>query len=137
MFNHHLSRVHTRFHSPWVATLVCGVLASFACFIDMNLLLVITGSALVVIYALLCVAAIVGRRKGMTAKKKLYRMPLYPLPPIAALLMLGYVIYANYLDEAIGRPSLVATLGMILISTGYYFLALRRKGKWVLTGPNC
>jgi amino acid transporter len=134
--NHALSRVHPRFHSPWIATLACGVLASFACFIDMNLLLVITGTSLVVIYASLCVAALAGRRKGLTAKKKLYRMPLYPLPPIAALVMLGYVIYANYLDEAIGRPSLIATAGMMLISAGYYWLVLRRKGKWELRGPD-
>ena len=133
--NRAFSRVHKRFHSPWVATLACGVLSSLACFIDINLLLVITGTSLVVIYASLCVAALMGRRKGMTAKKQLYRMPLYPLPPLLALGMLGYVIYANYLDEAIGRPSLIATIGLILLSAGYYSLILRRKGKWVLRGP--
>ena len=102
--NRGLTRVHARFHSPWVATLVCGVFASAACFIDMDLLLVITGTSLVVFYASLCVAVIAARRrKGLTAKKRLYRMPLYPLPPVAALLMLVYVIYANYLDPDIGR----------------------------------
>jgi amino acid transporter len=137
--NHALSRVHERFHSPWIATIACGVLASLACFIDMNLLLVITGTSLVVIYASLCVAVMVGRRKGKTGiktgKKRLYRMPLYPLPPLLALVMLGYVIYANTLDPDIGRPSLWATGGMMALSAAYYFLILRRRGDWVLRGP--
>ena len=64
-----------------------------------------------------------------------YRMPLYPLPPIAGLIALGYVIYANYLDEAVGRPSLWATLGIIVFSSAYYFLVLRRRGGWKLRGP--
>jgi amino acid transporter len=132
--NRALTRIHTRFHSPWIATLVCSALAIGACFIDFNLLLVITGTSLVVIYAALCAATIAGRRNGSTRHAH-YRMPLYPLPPIAGLIALAYVIYANYLDPAVGRPSLWATLGMILVSAAYYFLVLRRKGRWKLRGP--
>ncbi len=132
--NHALTRIHTRFHSPWVATLICGVLAIGACFIDLNVLLVMVGTGLVVIYGSLCVAVIVGRRNGKT-KRAHYRMPLYPLPPVAGLLALGYVIYANYLDEAVGRPSLWAALAMIIVSAAYYLLVLRRRGGWKLRGP--
>ena len=51
-----LTRIHKRFHSPWVSTLLFGLLGSFACFIDQNLLFIIIGTSLVIIYAALCLA---------------------------------------------------------------------------------
>ncbi|WP_164548511.1 hypothetical protein [Mesorhizobium sp. M7D.F.Ca.US.005.01.1.1] len=59
-----VASVHGIYASPWIATIVVAVLAAVACFIDINLLLVVNGTSLVVIYALLCVAAFVGRRSG-------------------------------------------------------------------------
>ncbi|MFY9287584.1 MAG: APC family permease [Alphaproteobacteria bacterium] len=132
--NQALTRIHRRFHSPWVATLVCGVLASITCFVDLNLLLVITGTSIVVIYASMCIAVIAGRFNKTTHHGH-YRMPFYPWPPILALGVLSYVAYANSMDEAIGRPSIFATLAMIIISAAYYLLVLRRKGTWILRGP--
>lgn len=133
--NYALTRIHGRFHSPWIATLVCGALACGACFIDMNFLFVIIGSSLVFIYGVLCVTVIAGRHKGLTAHGH-YRMPFYPLPPVLALIAMLYILYADYLDEAVGRPSLLATLAMITISAIYYFAVLRRKGEWILRGSN-
>lgn len=129
-----LTLVHPRFHSPWVATLICGALAAAACFIDLNMLLVLTGTGYVVVYAALCVAAIAGRRSGKTDGRT-HHMPGYPLPPLIALGMLGYIIYANYQDPAVGRPSLIATAAMMALSALYYLLVLRRRGKWELQGP--
>jgi amino acid transporter len=129
-----LSSVHSRFHSPWVATLVCGVLAALACLMNENLLLVVTGTGLILVYASLCLAAIVGRYRGTTAHTQ-YRMPLFPLPPIAALLMMGFVVYTSWLDPVIGRPSLFATFGIVILSAAYYSFVLRRRGVWVLRGP--
>jgi len=132
--NRALMRLHPRFHSPWVATLVTGALASAACFIGMNRLLVITGTGIVFVYASLCVAVIVGRQNGKTAHG-IYRMPWYPLPPLFGLAAMIYIIYASYLDPDIGRPSLWATGGMIVLAAGYYLFILRRRGTWVPRGP--
>jgi hypothetical protein len=132
--NHALTRVHKRFHSPWVATLACGSMAALGCLIPLNFLLVLTGTGIVVIYAALCLAVLVGRRRGKT-KHGHYRMPLFPWPPVIALVALGYVIYANCLDPEVGRPSLIATACMMAVAAAYYGLVLRRRGKWVLRGP--
>lgn len=133
--NYGLTRLHKKFGSPWIATLVCGALSAAACFIDLNLLLVITGTSLVIIYAALCLAVLAGRKSGKTAHGS-YKMPFYPWPPLLALVVLIYIVYANFLDPVVGRPSLWAALGMILLSAAYYFLVLRRKGLWVLRGPD-
>ncbi len=129
-----LVKTHSRFHSPYVSTLFCGVLAAGACFVNETALFVITGTGLIVIYAALCFAVILGRKHGTTGHGH-YRMPFFPLAPIGALLMLLYVTYANWQDPVIGRPSLFTTLGVIIASAAYYYFVLRRKGAWVLRGP--
>jgi amino acid transporter len=133
--NFALTRIHKKFHSPWIATLVFGFLSALACLIDQNLLFVIIGTSLVLIYAIMCVAVIVGRRSGTTSHTH-YRLPWFPAVPLVGLLFLGYVLYANYLDEAVGRPSLWAAAAMIVLSLAYYILVLRRRGGWVLKGPD-
>jgi len=130
-----VASVHGSYASPWVATIVVSVLAAVACFIDINLLLVVSGTSLVVIYALLCVAAFAGRRNGTTAGGH-YRMPLFPVPAILAFVALVYVAYQNLLDAAFGRPSLIATLLIMVVAAIYYVLVLARRTDWNLHGPD-
>ncbi len=133
--NRFLTRVHPRFGSPWAATLITGLLAGALCFVPLNLLLVMTGTAIVVVYAALCIAVIVGRHTGATAHAR-YRMPLFPLPPLLALIVLAYVIYTNALDPTVGQKSLIATVIIIVASVTYYLAILRRRGEWVLREPD-
>ena len=125
--NRALMKVHPTLKSPWVATLVPGVLAALACLIGLDLLLVITGTSLVVVYASLCAAVIMGRIKGIT-DHGIYRMPFFPLPAIVGLVALAGVIYANSLDPDVGCPSLYATGGMMALAAIYYLVFLRRRG---------
>jgi amino acid transporter len=125
--------LHPRFGTPWVATLIAGVISAAVCFDSEDLLIVLTGTSLVVVYLGLCLAALNGRRNGTTAHGA-YRMPLFPLPPIVALLALAYVIYASAVDPLVGRPSLIVTAVVLVIAAGYYLLWLRRRGGWVLRG---
>jgi amino acid transporter len=129
-----LARTHKSFHSPWVAALVCGVLAALACLANETVLLVMTGSVVILTYTLMCIAALLGRWQKSTDHGH-YRMPSFPLAPIAALLMMCFVVYASWLDPEIGRPSLLTTLGLIVASALYYRLVIRRRGAWVLRGP--
>ncbi|HEU5025295.1 MAG TPA: APC family permease [Spirillospora sp.] len=128
-----LTAIHPRFGTPWIATVVTGVLSAAACFLDEKFLLVVTGTALVAVYAALCLAVIAGRRNGTTAHAR-YRMPLFPVAPVAALAALGYVIYQNAKDPEVGRPSLIVTVVVMAVSAGYFALVLRRRGGWQLTG---
>lgn len=129
-----LALTHSRFHSPWVAALVCGVLTALACLVPNNLLLLLTGTGLILVYSALCLAALIGRWRGGTAHGH-YRMPLFPLAPIAALVVMVYVVCTSWLDAVSGRPSLFATLGIVVVSALYYALVLRRRGVWKLRGP--
>jgi amino acid transporter len=132
--NRALLKISPRFGSPWVATLSCGFLAAALCFVPLDVLVVLTGTTIVVVYGSLCIAAIVGRRTGRTAHAS-YRMPFHPWPSILGLAGLAYVICANALDPDVGLPSLKATAIVIAASALYYWLILRRRGAWVLHQP--
>ena len=132
--NRALTLVHPRFGSPWAATLVTGALACLLCLVDLQLLLVMTGSAIAIVYGTLCVAVIVGRRTGSTAHAQ-YRMPFFPWPPVLALVVLGYVVYTNCLDPKTGQPSLVVDGIIVAASAAYYRFVLKRRGAWVLREP--
>jgi amino acid transporter len=132
--NRVLTLVHPRFGSPWAATLVTGALACLLCFVSLNLLLVMTGTTIVMVYATLCIAVIAGRRTGSTAHA-FYRMPFFPWPPVLALMVLLYVLYTNLTDPKSGQPSLIAAALVTAVSASYYVLVLRRRGAWQLCQP--
>ncbi|TCO50672.1 APC family permease [Actinocrispum wychmicini] len=129
--NRALSSIHPRFNTPWIATLIVGVLSAAVCFVDLDTLLVLTGSSLIIVYAALCFGAIVGRRNGSTAHGA-YKMPLYPLPPVLAIIGMGYVTYQTATDPTVGRPSLFVTLGVLVAAAIYYVF---RRRHWTLRGP--
>lgn len=131
--NRALAAVHPRFGTPWVATVGTGVVAAVLCFVDPRVLLVVTSTSIVVVYAALCLGAIVGRRTGATAHAG-YRMPWFPLAPVLALVVLVFVVYQNLLDPAVGRPSLIVTAAIALLAVAYYLVVLRRRGGWRLAG---
>ncbi len=130
-----LSAIHPRFGSPARATLASGAIGIAACFLPLRLLLVLSGTGLIAIYAGLALAAIVGRHRGSTAHGP-YRMPLHPLAAVVTLLVLAAIAGLNWLDPAEGRPALLATLAQLLASALYYRLVLRRRG-WNAALPAC
>lgn len=129
-----MARIHPRFGSPWIGTLIVGGVGIACCFLPLTLLLVVSGTGLVAIYAGIAIAAIVGRRTGRSAHAS-YRMPLYPLAPAVTLLALGYVVWTSWLDLDEGRPGLIATAVQICASAGYYWVVVRRRGDWIVHVP--
>ncbi len=129
-----LSRTHTRWGSPWIATLVSGGLAAAVSCAPLDLLLVVTGTGLTLIYVALCAAALArGRTAG--AREGRWKMPLFPLPPIAALLALAVVIGADALDPEAGRTSLIASAAVLGAGAAYYLMVLKRRG-WRPVDPD-
>jgi amino acid transporter len=131
--NRALAAVHPRFGTPWVATVGTGVVAALLCYVDPQVLLVVTSTSIVAVYAALCLGAIAGRRTGATAHAQ-YRMPWFPVAPVLALAVLVFVVYQNVLDPAVGRPSLIVTAAIVVLAVAYYVVVLRRRGGWKLAG---
>jgi amino acid transporter len=125
--NEALVTLHPRFDTPWLGTLLLGGVMILCCLLPLSFLLVVSGAGLIIIYAGIALAALVGRRRGMTAHAR-YRMPLFPLPPLVTLTALAVVLWATWLDPEEGRPALIATGVQLLVAYLYYRLILARRG---------
>jgi amino acid transporter len=134
--NHAFTRLHPKFDSPWIAMLITGAVGVGFCFIPFHLLLVFNGMAVVATYIALCLAAIAARITGASAHAP-YRMPLFPLAPVVGLIALAGVVWANWIDPTLGRPSLLATAGVMIAFGAYYLLRKAAGGfAWTLSGPD-
>jgi len=125
---------HPQFHSPWAATLIAGFVSIALCFLGLDLILMLTGTCIVLVYIGVCLASIFGRRSGASSAAH-YRMPLYPFLPVVGLIALAYVLYTSWLDPELGRPSLLVNGAVIALAVAYYRLVLRRKREWTLSEP--
>src|SRR5262244_3141549 len=105
-----------RFRSPWFATALVGVLGAVLCLtVPLNTLVNLTGASLVADYALIAIAALFARPTGATASSP-YKMPLWPLPPILALVSLGYIFTK--------QTSLLLWVTLITIAIGLLYWAV-------------
>lgn len=129
-----MAAIHPRLGSPWIATLMGGGIGTLCCLMPLQVLLVVSGTGLVAIYAGISLAAIIGRHRGITANAP-YRMPLYPLAPIVTLTALAYIVWTSWLDVEEGRPGLIMTAAQVALSIAYYWLVLRRRGTWTIGDP--
>jgi amino acid transporter len=133
-FDAFIGAIHPKWQSPWIATLIIGLIGIICCFISLKFLLILNGGGLIVTYAAISMAAVAGRRNGSTSHA-IYRMPLFPTAPVFTLLALAYVVYANWQDVDEGRPGMIATAAQIVLAASYYLIVLRRRGTWVVRDP--
>jgi amino acid transporter len=115
-----LTRLHPRFHTPVVGTMVVAVPgAALAYFVNIESLLGVTGVIVAAVYLLLAVGALAARRGPHAG----WKMPLWPLPPVIVIVALGYAVCQS------ARADLVITAGIILAALAYDVLYLRpRRG---------
>jgi amino acid transporter len=128
-------RLHPRFNSPWIGTLVMGAVSLAWCFAPKGWLLIVIASGNVGFYAALCLAAIKGRLTGSTAHAG-WRMPLFPLAPVLGLLALGAVVWAAAMEPKRGQAGLIALVVVLAVSALWYWLVLKPKGRWAHRGPD-
>ena len=133
-FDAFIGAIHPKWQSPWIATLIIGLIGVICCFISLKFLLILNGGGLIVTYAAISLGALAGRRNGSTAHS-IYKMPLFPAAPVFTLLALAYVVYANWQDVDEGRPGMIATGAQIVLAAAYYLIVLRRRGAWVVRDP--
>ncbi len=128
-----LGYVHPRLQTPVTATLLVGVIAAaIAAVVPLNTLITATGATVVVLYAVVALSALIGRRNGTTRNAR-YRMPAFPVAPLVVIVALIYVTYQ--LIRA--NPSQVAiALGVLALGYVYYFAYLRSRTAQRWTTPD-
>ena len=128
--NRAFSTLSKRFGAPWIATLVVGVPGAALCFVNLNMLSLVTGVAVTLLYGFVAVA-VLGARRGKNRKATAWRMPMWPVVPVIILGVLGYVMYNQ------DREALAITGGITLAAALYwvFYLRPRPETRWVITIP--
>jgi basic amino acid/polyamine antiporter, APA family len=86
------SRVHPRFHTPAVNTVVVGGLTAIAAgFFDINVLGDMTSVGTLAAFAIVCLSVIYLRRAAPELPRG-YKVPLYPVLPVLGILSCLYLI---------------------------------------------
>jgi amino acid transporter len=126
-----LATVHRTSGAPRAATLAVGLISAICCLLDAHLLIVFASGLTVYSLALVSLAVLVGRRRGLTGQPGYWRSLLFPLAPLLGLVLAAVFAVADLLDADVGRPSLLV-LGA-LIGAGclwYHFVLSKRAGGW-------
>lgn len=126
-----LARVHGASGAPRVATLAVGALAAACCLLDPHVLLVFESGLVVYGVALVSLAVLVGRLKGLTGRPGYWRSPLFPLGPVLGLSLAAAFAAAQAADRSIGRPSLIILGALLAAAVLWYHRVLKRRpGGW-------
>jgi amino acid transporter len=129
-----LNRVHPTHGSPWVATLLLGVVGLFLCLLPLSTLIMINGNSAGIIYALLAIAVIRGRWTGATSASR-SRMILHPVGPVIVILTMLAIIMAGLSHEGSGRTGLLVAAAILCAGGAYYQLVVRHRDDWAHHEP--
>ena len=122
-----LARVHAPSGVPRTATLILGVFSAVCCLLSSHVLLIFVTGNLVYGWGLVCLAVLIGRRRGLTGSVGYWRSPLYPLAPLLGIAMAALFTIADLVDPDAGRPSLIF-LGLVVAAAVLWScLVLSRK----------
>ncbi len=120
-----IGKVEPRRRAPWVATLIVGILASILCF-QSTLVTVVTFTAvlLIILYGLIAISALVSRVKQRHLPRP-SKMPLWPVPPIIALVGVVVALTQQKGSDLI-TVAVIFAVGLIY----YYAFVARRPGRY-------
>ena len=118
------ARLHPRGRFPSTSLLFMGGLSALACLVSLsNLISVLIVVQTMTQFAAQCVAVMILRRRRIATADS-FRMPLFPLPAVIALLGWIYIVLSsNPLHIAIGGA-------MAVTGTGAYLLLARSTRHW-------
>ena len=127
-----LAAVHPRHGIPHRSLVALGLVGAFFCFFslaDVITMLVVTR---ILLQFFLQQAGVMLLRVQRPELERPFRIPLYPLPPLAAIA--GFVFILLNRSHALGG---LAVAGVIAVSgTVIYLFRARRLGEWPFLGPN-
>jgi amino acid transporter len=127
--NRAVTRIHSRYGSPWLATLIIGIPGAILAYaIEIEALLGITSVIISTMYVILAVSALKVRRMGGAPG---WRMPLWPVPPLLVIAVVGYALVGS------AGIDVLVTLGILAVALAYYvgYLARKPEERFVVVDP--
>jgi APA family basic amino acid/polyamine antiporter len=116
---HIFARVHPKYQTPWINTLLVGLITACAAgFLDINLLGDATSVGTLAAFAIVCLSVIYLRRAAPELPRG-FKVPFYPVLPILGILSCGYLITTVPL-QVLGLFFIYLAVGMVI----YFFYGI-------------
>lgn len=112
---HIFSRVHPKYQTPWINTLLVGLITALAAgFLDINLLGDATSVGTLAAFAIVCLSVIYLRRAAPELPRG-FKVPFYPVTPVLGILSCVYLI------TTVPGHVLLLFLGYLAVGMVIYF----------------
>jgi basic amino acid/polyamine antiporter, APA family len=113
------SQVHPKYKTPWINTLIVGVLAcGFAGFMGLDQLANLTNVGTLLAFAIVCVTVIYLRFARPNMQRP-FRTPLFPLTPVLGALMCFFLLMSLMAHQATRNFFVVYLVGGIVLYFAY------------------
>jgi amino acid transporter len=127
-----LAAVHPRHHIPHRSLVALGLVGTFFCFFTLTQVITMLVITRILLQFFLQQAGVILLRVQRPKLERPFRIPFYPLPPLAA--MAGFVFLLIYRPQALGG---LAVAGLIAVSgTLIYLIRARRLQEWPFAQPS-
>jgi amino acid transporter len=125
-----LAAVHPRHGIPHRSLVALGLVAAAFCFFTLDQVITMLVITRILLQFFLQHVGVMLLRVRRPELKRPFRMPLYPLPPLAA--MAGFTFILVNRSHAIGGLAVAA--GIAVSGTVIYGIRARRHGQWPFGG---
>jgi len=123
---HYLDAVHPKHHIPHRSLVALGMVGAVFCFFTLTQVITMLVVTRILLQFFLQQAGVMLLRIQRPELERPFRIPLYPLPPLAAIA--GFLFIVLNRTHALGG---LAVAGLIALSgTGIYLIRARRMGQW-------
>jgi amino acid transporter len=119
VFLRQFGKLHPRYHFPHIALIVMCVITAIGSFFDLSTVISMLIAVLVLIQGIVQVVALTVLRRRQPNLRRPYRMWLYPLPSLIALLGWAYVYYSS------GPVPILFSLARVVVGGVAYLLWAR------------
>src|SRR2546423_7674246 len=119
VFLRQFGKLHPRYHFPHIALIVMCVITAIGSFFDLSTVISMLIAVLVLIQGIVQVVALTVLRRRQPNLRRPYRMWLYPLPSLIALVGWAYVYYSS------GPVPILFSLAWVAVGVVAYLLWAR------------
>jgi amino acid transporter len=121
-----LNKIHPRYHIPHRSLVALGLVAACFCFFSLAQVITMLVITRILLQFLLQQAGVMLLRVQRPELPRPFKMPLYPLPPLAA--MAGFIFILANRSHALGGLAVAA--GIAVSGTLIYIVRARMLGQW-------
>ena len=122
----YLGAVHPKHHIPHRSLVALGLVGAAFCFFTLTQVITMLVVTRILLQFFLQQAGVMLLRVQRPELERPFRIPLYPLPPLAAIA--GFLFIVLNRSHAVGGLAVAGLIG--LSGTGIYLIRARRNGQW-------